>query len=534
MLTREDVARKIMRLPPHLQEEAANLALEVFGPAPHDDGSLYRNDMLRRLARVAARLLEHSAPALSPAEQLALEPIEKQQEFLNSLEVPELRRLQYQFRGFWARPEQLAPDGDWAVWLVRAGRGFGKTRAETNFLHERATEQPGRWMAIVAKTPADARDYNIEGPGGLLKNIPIDERPLYESSKRRVTWPNGSWATIYSDEEPDQLRGFSGDTACLDEFAKYKHPQEVWDNLMFGMREASVDRPRVMIPTTPRPIPILQQIEARKTTVTVTGSSYANRGNLAPEWYKETLQQYEGTRLGRQEIHAEYLGDTPGALWTRQLIETNRRERAPELVRIVVGVDPSATSKEESDEAGIIAGGLGLDGHVYLLADRSGRGTPHEWGTKAVGAYHDHIADCLVAEVNNGGEMVEFVVHTIDSDVSYKDVWASRGKQTRAEPVSALYEQGMVHHVGTFPELEDEQCTWVPGMPSPNRMDAAVWVVTELKQLHRKKDKKPRQVRAFIVGDEDDTEESHGQPEQPAGPTTVAAVPTRKRPADTN
>jgi phage terminase large subunit-like protein len=218
----------------------------------------------------------------------------------------------------------LPPDGDWATWVLRAGRGFGKTRTGSGWVHERAIEHPGRWIALVARTPADARDYMIEGPGGLLRNTHPRERPLYEPSKRRLTWPNRSWATIYSDEEPDQCRGFSGDTAWLDELAKFQNATETWHCLAFGMRETSSDRPRILVTTTPRPIPILAQIERLPSTVVVQGSSYENARNLDPRWFDDALTRYEGTRLGRQEIDAEILDDTPGALWTREVLEKSR------------------------------------------------------------------------------------------------------------------------------------------------------------------------------------------------------------------
>lgn len=277
-----------------------------------------------------------------------------------------------------ARPKQLAPAGDWATWVIRAGRGFGKTRSGTGWVHERAMDYPGRWIALVARTPADAREYMIDGPGGILRNTPEHERPLFESSKRRLTWPNGSWATIYSDEEPDQLRGFSGDTAWLDEFAKFRNARETWQNLQFGMREKSTDRPRRLITTTPRPIAILREIEKAASTVVVTGSSHENEANLDPMWLAETLAPYEGTRLGRQEIEAEMLEDTPGALWQREWIDRGRVSAAPDLRRIVVAVDPSVSTSEKADECGIIVAGIGADGHIYVLDDMTARLGPLE------------------------------------------------------------------------------------------------------------------------------------------------------------
>ena len=340
--------------------------------------------------------------------------------------------------------------------------------------------QPGRWAALFARTRADARDYMVEGPGGILLNTPPHERPNYEPSKRRLTWPNGSWGTIYTDEDPDQARGFSGDTAWWDEFGKYKRPEACWDNLQFGMREISADRPRQLITTTPRPLPILSKIERRSDTVVVVGSSYENRANLDAQWMSHTLGVYEGTRIGRQEIHAEILDDNPEALWKRSQIEDTRLDKLPgPMTRIVVGVDPQARNQADSAETGIVVAGFSR-GRWYVLDDMSIKASPEGWARQAVRAYHKYAADRIIGEINNGGDMVEHTVRTVDPNVSYKAVSASRGKQIRAEPISALYEQGRVHHVGVFPELEDQMCEWVPGRTSPDRMDALVWSLTEL------------------------------------------------------
>jgi hypothetical protein len=233
---------------------------------------------------------------------------------IQELTEAELEALEHDWE-FWARPKQLPPPGDWLTWLLQTGRGFGKTRSGGGWVHKRAMQVAGRWCALIAKTPADARDIMIEGPAGILRNVPPGEVPLYEPSKRRLTWSNGSWGTVYSAEDPDQLRGFSGDTAWLDEFGKYPNPREVWDNLQFGMREVSTDQPRVCITTTPRPLPILEEIENKPSTVTVSGSSYENRANLAPTWFATTIAAYEGTRLGRQEIHGERLDDVEGRVY---------------------------------------------------------------------------------------------------------------------------------------------------------------------------------------------------------------------------
>lgn len=346
---------------------------------------------------------------------------------------------------------------------------------------------PGRWIALVARNSADARDYMIEGPGGLLKNAKPSDRPIFEVSKRRVTWPNGSWGTIYTDEDPDQVRGFSGDTAWLDEFAKYKHPTEVWDNLSFGMREASTDQPRKLITTTPRPLALLKAIE--KMAVVVIGSSYENRSNLDPKWFANTLARYQGTRIGRQEIEAEILDDVPGALWSRRNLDENRVKIAdvPPLLRLVVSIDPAITSGDSANETGIIVAGTDKEQHGYTLEDLSLRGSPDQWARRAVSAYRKYEADMIVAEANQGGEMVERVIRSIDPDVPITLVRATRGKYVRAEPISALYEQNRISHVGTLPELEDQMISFTPESAadrkpgeSPDRVDALVWAYAKL------------------------------------------------------
>ena len=404
---------------------------------------------------------------------------------LDGLTDAELTQLKYDWK-FWARPKQIAPPGDWATWVIRAGRGFGKTRAGAGWVHARAMAQPLRWIALVARTPADARDYMIEGPGGLLRNTSPKERPLYESSKRRLTWPNGAWATVYSDEEPDQSRGFSGDTAWIDELAKFRNPVETWNNLAFGMREVSLDRPRKLITTTPRPIAILREIESLSSTIVVVGSSHENKTNLDQSWYTDLLR-YEGTRIGRQEINAEIIDDLPGALWTRALLEQCRvrQDKLPEMKRVVVGVDPSGTSgADKNNQVGIVCVGLGMDGLAYVLADNTCQLSPDGWGRRVIATSTKYEADKIVAEKNFGGAMVDHVIRTVDKTANIKLVTASRGKVARAEPVSALYEQGKVKHVGAFPELEDQMCSFTSegygDEGSPDRVDALVWALTEL------------------------------------------------------
>jgi phage terminase large subunit-like protein len=300
-----------------------------------------------RASQIPDRLARTEAD-MSLAERLSLRGAEFHNEFVASLSDAEVYDLLYDWR-FWARPKQIAPEGDWGTWMIRAGRGFGKTRLGVGFIQERAMEQP-RWIALVAKTPADARDFMVEGPGGFRDkkglNVRPSDRPLFEPSKRRLTWPNGSWATIFSDEDPEQLRGFSGDTAWLDEFGKYRNAADVWENLDFGMREASSDQPRRIITTTPRPIEAIKRIEALKTTVVTLGSSYENRANLDPKWFEETLAAYEGTRFGEQEIHGVLLNPEEVGIVRRSDFKLwPAREELPNFHYIIVSFDTAFTDK---------------------------------------------------------------------------------------------------------------------------------------------------------------------------------------------
>jgi len=436
------------------------------------------------------------APRRSLAEELARLPPHERDRELERLSDGDVESLLWDWR-FWARPAQLAPPGAWSTWLLRAGRGFGKTRAGSGWVHERAMAHPGRWIALLARTPADARDYMVEGPGGFLRNIGPRDCPKFEPSKRRLTWPNGSWATIYSDEEPDQVRGFSGDTAWIDEFGKFRNPGLCWSNLAFGMREGSSDRPRRLVTTTPRPIQALRDIEAMPSTVTVEGSSYDNRSNLDPSWYADVIAPYEGTRLGDQEIHGRYVEDVVGALFTRDSIDRVRcsPEECPPFTSTVISIDPSGAGTEDrdaeerrprSDEVGIVAASMGTDSRAYLREDLSVVGPPEIWGARAVAAFHAYHADHVVAEANFGGDMVAYVIRSIDSSVPVRVVRASVAKHIRAEPVSALYssQRDGVRHAGVFHRLEDQLGKFTTlgyeGPRSPDRADAWIWAATDL------------------------------------------------------
>lgn len=377
----------------------------------------------------------------------------------------------------WARPAQLAPDGDWRIWLILAGRGFGKTRSGAEWVRQQVESGHAGRIALVGATAADVRDTMIEGESGLLRIFPDETRPRYEPSKRRVTFANGAIATTYSADEPDRLRGPNHDLAWADEVAAWRYP-DAWDQLMFGLRIG--DRPRAVATTTPRPTRLIRNLADRPDCIVTRGSTYDNAANLSPAFLDEMRQRYEGTRLGRQELEAELLLDADGALWTRDMLDDARTISVPNLRRIVVAIDPAASANADSDETGIVVAGVDDHGHGYVLEDRSMKGSPAEWASAAVTAHHVHKADRIVAEANQGGDMISHTLRTVDASVPVKLVHASRGKRTRAEPIAALYEQGRVHHAGAFPELEDQLCTWTPDGPSPDRLDALVWALSEL------------------------------------------------------
>ncbi|MFN3232927.1 MAG: DNA-packaging protein [Alphaproteobacteria bacterium] len=414
------------------------------------------------------------------ASSLASLPADKRLLFLNSLTDLEAAILLHDW-SFWARDAQAAPPGDWRVWLLLAGRGFGKTRAGAEWVREQARDGARR-IALVAPTSADARDTMIEGESGLLAISPDWERPMWEPSKRRLTWTNGAIATAYSADEPDRLRGPQHDAAWCDEVAAWRYP-EAWDMLQLGLRLGA--DPRCVVTTTPRPTPLVRMLVGRSDCAISRGSSYDNAANLAPAFLEQIVRRYEGTRIGRQEIHAELLEDVPGALWQQAQLDTLRTEIVPALQRIVVAVDPPTTSGPTANECGIIVAGVSDARRVYVLADRSLAGSPHEWARQAVAAYHTHGADRLVAEVNQGGDMIEALVRQVDPDLAYKAVHARHGKKVRAEPVAALYEQNRVFHAGRFSALEDQMCAfstaagWT-GSGSPDRVDALVWAISDL------------------------------------------------------
>ena len=342
----------------------------------------------------------------------------------------------------------------------------------------------------MGQTPGDVRDVMIEGESGILAKAHPRNKPVYEPSKRRLTWPNGARATTFSGANPDELRGPQHHKAWADELPAFKFARETWDNLQFGLRLG--DNPQTIVTTTPKPSTLLREIQADPLTIMKTASSFANRENLAPNFFRAILRRYEGTRTGLQEIYAQDLDEAEGALWKRAYFRPVAWQDLPHMKRIVVGIDPAVSDNADSDETGIIAVGLGVNGYGYVLRDASGRMSPNAWGEKALRTFVQLGADMIVAEKNQGGDMVENTIRTVTIEledgsmasgrsVPYLGVWAKRGKALRAQPVSALYEQGRVYHVPGLTDLEDQCATWVPGDgESPDRVDAVVYCLTEL------------------------------------------------------
>jgi phage terminase large subunit-like protein len=376
-----------------------------------------------------------------------------------------------------ARSEQLPPAGDWTTWLFVAGRGAGKTRAGSEWVHQQIRDGKRR-IALVGATAADARDVMVEGESGIMScALPLD-MPSYEPSRRRLVWPNGAIASTYSAEEPDRLRGPQHDSAWADELAAWRY-DAAWPMLLLGLRLGK--QPRALVTTTPRPTKLVKELIEQPTTSVTRGSTYDNRENLAPSFLESIIKRYEGTRLGRQELHAEIIEDVEGALWSGTQLDELRVDEAPDMERIVVAVDPAVSSHSGSDETGIVAAGLGADGEGYVLADRSCKLSPDGWARRVSGLYHDLRADMVVVEDNQGGEMVSYTLSTVDPSVPLKRIHASRGKRLRAEPIAALYEQSRVHHVGMFAELEDQMMNFTGESGGvDDRVDALVHGLTEV------------------------------------------------------
>lgn len=387
----------------------------------------------------------------------------------------------------WARPNQLAPEGDWMTWLVLAGRGFGKTRCGAEWIREEVTAKRASRIALIAETQKDLEEVMVFGESGINSVFPPHQRPRITKKPVRVEFHTGAVAFGYNATEPDQLRGPQFDCAWGDELAKWRYARETWDQLQFGLRLGK--RPRQIVTTTPRPIPILKEILAASTTVVTRGVTTDNRANLAPSFIQSIVDKYAGTRLGRQELSAEILDDVPDALWTRAALDRDRRkpDQVPPLRRVVVAVDPAAKKNdipEDGAATGIVVAGVGDDNRGYVLDDATCRESPMGWARKAIACFDRYEADCIVGEINNGGDMVESTIRAVRTTVPFKEVTASRGKWVRAEPIAALYEQGRISHVGTFAALEDEMVNFGPngmvGDASPDRVDALVWALTEL------------------------------------------------------
>jgi len=406
---------------------------------------------------------------------------EKRTAFLSGLSDLEASVLLHDWR-FWARGNQLAPKGNWSHWLLLAGRGFGKTRAGAEWVRELAENGHAKRIALVAPTLSDARSVMVEGDSGLLAIAPPWSRPKFEPSKRTLTWPSGTVATLYGAEEPERLRGPQHHAAWCDELASWRHADGTWDNLMLGLRLG--EAPRTLVTTTPKPSRLIKTLVADERVKLTRGTTFDNLENLAPSFATEIIKKYEGTRTGRQELLAEILEDVPGALWQRAMLERLRAMKAPQLVRIVVAVDPPASAGEKADECGIVAVGLCASGYGYVLADASVQGlSPAGWAKRAVALYHSLSADRIVIESNQGGAMAESVLREVDPLAAISQVFASRGKYARAEPVAALYEQGRVFHTGSLPVLEDQMCAFTGERrngESPDRVDALVWALTHL------------------------------------------------------
>lgn len=415
-------------------------------------------------------------------------PLADRRRKLRTLSENERQELETHWK-LWARPEQLPPEGDWRTWLVMAGRGFGKTRAGAEWVRAAANTEPDARIALVGASLPEVRAVMVEGESGLLSICPLRHRPVFEPSLRRLTWPNGAQALLYSAGEPESLRGPQHSHAWCDEIAKWDNASEratrAWDNLLFGLRLG--EHPRLMATTTPRAVPLLRRLldEVEEGLAVTRGATEDNRANLPARFLRDIRRQFGKSVLGRQELDGELLEDIEGALWTRALIEQCREAEAPELTRVVVGVDPPASSG--GDACGIVVAGRAEDGSAHVLADASvQKASPERWAravARAAGAWH---ADKVVAEANQGGAMVASVLRAAELALPLKLVHASRGKAARAEPVAALYEAGRVRHAGTFPALEDEMCGLVSGGAyqgpgrSPDRADALVWALTEL------------------------------------------------------
>jgi len=429
----------------------------------------------------------------SGADWLACVSKQEVKAFLDGLGPNALAALPWLFE-FWALPHQLPPEGgDWKTWVILGGRGAGKTRAGAEWVR-RQVEGPrpvdpgaAKRVALVAETLDQAREVMVFGESGILACSPPDRRPEWQATRRRLVWPNGAVAQIYSAFDPESLRGPQFDAAWVDELAKWPKAEATWDQLQFALRLGNA--PQQVVTTTPRDVPVLKRVLGVDSTVTTQAPTQANAAYLAKSFLREVQRRYAGTRLGRQELEGVLLSDREGAFWSSSMLEDIRLEAAPELDRIVVAVDPPVSGHAGSDECGIVVAGAVTSGppqcwRAVVLEDTSLRGSPQAWAQAALDAVARHGADRLVAEVNQGGDLVETIIRQIDPLVPYRGVRASRAKQARAEPVAALYEQGRVQHLRGLGALEDQMCQMTAqgygGRGSPDRLDALVWALTDL------------------------------------------------------
>jgi phage terminase large subunit-like protein len=438
-------------------------------------------------------------------------PKEKQQKFWKQLPPGDRAAIKSRHHWkFYSRPnQQIPPDdaipGGWSFWMIDAGRGFGKTRVGAETV--RIWVRTNRIVNLAGPTTDDIRKTMVDGQAGssIMEVCPKNERPIYEPSNRRLVWPNGAVSNLLSAEEPERFRGPQCHKFWADELAAWKYAEEAWDLAMMGLRLG--ENPQAVITTTPKPTKLIKQILKDPRTFVTRGTTYENRANLSAKFFEHIIAKYEGTRLGRQELNAELLDDNPTALWRRAEIDALRVKKAPPLRRVAIGVDPAVSAKADSDDTGII--GVGVDHqwppHFYVMDDRTGNYRPREWAEQVVAGAKNLGADRVIGEVNNGGDLVEANLRTVDISIPYRAVHASRGKTARAEPVAALYEQGRVHHVGAMGALEDEMCDWDPSVDpkqqkSPNRMDALVWAIWELAELG-----KPEPMEGVVEYEEDVT-----------------------------
>ncbi|MGR3460663.1 MAG: DNA-packaging protein [Roseovarius sp.] len=414
-------------------------------------------------------------------------------EFLDALSEGELLALPYIFE-FWAMEHQLPPEGDWRTWVILGGRGAGKTRAGAEWVRARVEGAlpldagACKRLALIGETVEQVREVMIFGESGIMACSPPDRRPEWQATRKRLVWPNGVVAQVFSAHDPEGLRGPQFDGAWVDELAKWKKARDTWDMLQFGLRLG--EAPQVCVTTTPRNVGVIKDILASDSTVVTSAPTEANAANLAQSFLEEVRARYAGTRLGRQELEGVLMDAAEDALWTPAMLEAGRVEAAPDLDRIVVAIDPPVTGHAGSDACGIVVVGVVTQGPVqdwraWVLADASvNAASPAAWARAAIRAMERWGADRLVAEVNQGGDLVEQVIRQVDPLVPFRKVHASRGKAARAEPVAALYEQGRVHHLRGLGPLEDQMCAMTnrgyEGRGSPDRVDALVWALTDL------------------------------------------------------